>query len=275
MKNHIAYIDRQGEYYCRAVHAIMSDKKDQMICGIGCPCFQGKTKEGYPICRYCSECEIDDELTPDKLYEVVQQEIETGREPLFPVTDTDTPELLRAYAYAAKAHAGQMRKGTPLPYLTHIITTMKYAKLLTDDVEILIAAALHDTVEDTWVTLDMVCKEFGDKVAWYLNEETENKRASLPASETWEIRKQENIKHIHQATKEVKMLFLADKTANAESLVRELHQDGEILWTKFNQKDKKRHAWYYRECANALWEFADTEVYRLLREYIHVLFQGI
>ncbi|MBQ7944010.1 MAG: bifunctional (p)ppGpp synthetase/guanosine-3',5'-bis(diphosphate) 3'-pyrophosphohydrolase [Lachnospiraceae bacterium] len=275
MKNHIAYIDRQGEYYCRAVHAVMSDKKDQMICGIGCPCFQGKTKEGYPICRYNSACVADDTITPDKLYQMVQQEIEDGREPLFPITDGDSPEVLRAYDFAAKAHAKQRRKGTQLPYLTHIITTMKYAKLLTDDTEVLIAAALHDTVEDTWVTLEMVCKEFGDRVAWYLEAETENKRTSLPASDTWELRKQENIKHIHQATTDVKMIFLADKAANAESLVRELHQDGEILWTKFNQKDKKKHAWYYRECANALWEFADTEVYRLLREYIQVLFQGI
>ncbi len=275
MENHIAYIDGNGEFYCRAVHAVVNDKKDQMICGIGCPCFQGKTKEGYPICRYDSRCKIDDHLEPDMLFDLIQREIATGREPLFPMTDGEKSEVLRAYAYAAKAHAGQMRKGTPLPYLTHIITTMKYAKLLTDDEEILIAAALHDTVEDTWVTLDMVCKEFGDKVAWYLDEETENKRASLPASQTWEIRKQESIRHIQHATKEVKMIFLADKTANAESLVRELHQIGEILWTKFNQKDKKRHAWYYRECANAMWEFADTEVYRLLREYIHVLFQGI
>lgn len=275
MKNHIAYIDSNGEYYCRAVHAVMSDDKDQMICGIGCPCFRGKTESGYPICRYACGCDLDESMTPERIHTLIQEEIEADREPLFPITDGEHPDVLRAYAYAANAHAKQMRKGTPLPYFTHIITTMKYAKLLSNDPEILIAAALHDTVEDTFVTLDMVCKEFGDKVAWYLDEETENKRASLPASETWEIRKQESVKHIQHATPEVKMIFLADKTANAESLVRELHQVGEILWTKFNQKDKKRHAWYYRECANAMWEFADTEVYRLLREYIHVLFQGI
>ena len=103
--------------------------------------------------------------------------------------------------------------------------------------------------------------------------ETEDKRRDKPASETWEIRKQETIEHLKDMPRDVKIIALADKTANAESLVREYRLVGDKLWEKFNQTDKQMQEWYFRKCAEALEEFSDTNVMKTYLSYIDELFE--
>lgn len=181
-------------------------------------------------------------------------------------------EFYPAYAYAAKAHQGQMRKGTQIPYITHLLTTMNYCLQLTDDKDVLMAAILHDTIEDTDTTYEDILHHFGSRIADYVREETENKRENLPAESTWEIRKRETIEHLRTASIEVKMLVLSDKTANAESMLREWRRIGDRIWGKFNQSDKEKQAWYYRSCRDALQELHDTSVMKCFEKYIGELF---
>ena len=178
-------------------------------------------------------------------------------------------EFYPAYAYAAEAHQGQMRKGTQIPYITHLLTTMNYCLQLTDDKDVLMAAILHDTIEDTDTTYEDILHHFGSRIADYVREETENKRENLPAESTWEIRKSETIEHLRTASIEVKMLVLSDKTANAESMLREWRRIGDRIWDKFNQSDKEKQAWYYRSCRDA---FHDTSVMKCFEKYIGELF---
>ena len=136
---------------------------------------------------------------------------------------------------------------------------------LTDNVDVLTAAILHDTVEDTSVTIKDIVDRFGKKVAELVAYETEDKRSSRPASETWELRKQETIMHLHDMPADAKIIVLSDKTANAESLVKEWRVFGDEIW---------KHYWYYSECAKALKEFSDTIVMKKLWEYLDELFAG-
>ena len=71
---------------------------------------------------------------------------------------------------------------------------------------------------------------------------------------------------------EVKMLVLSDKTANAESMLREWRRIGDRIWGKFNQSDKEKQAWYYRSCRDALQELHDTSVMKCFEKYIGELF---
>ena len=105
-----------------------------------------------------------------------------------------------------------------------------------------------------------------------MREETENKRENLPAESTWEIRKRETIEHLRTASIEVKMLVLSDKTANAESMLREWRRIGDRIWGKLNQSDKEKQAWYYRSCRDALQELHDTSVMKCFEKYIGELF---
>lgn len=247
---HIVNVDSEGCFYCRAVDGYLNVKKEQCVCGRGCPFYaQGRTGKSFPgICLYCEE------------------------PVLFPTVDGLDERLYKAYAYAAKAHLGQFRKKTQIPYFTHIITTMNYAVELTQDIEVLQAAILHDTVEDTWVTFDDLRQTFGDRIARLVESETENKRRDMPAAQTWEIRKRETIEHLKNASSDAKLIILADKTANLESIVREQHYLGIEIWDKFNQPDKAKQEWYFRAVKDQLAEFCDTSVMKAYDRYLEILF---
>ena len=247
---HTVTVDSEGYFYCRAVESRLSYRENQQVCGKGCPCFV-EAAEAMVVCQY------EEEENP----------------PLFPHVSRLDESLYKAYAYAARAHRGQLRKGTKIPYFSHIITTMNYAMELTDSLNVLMAAILHDTVEDTPVTIEDIRHEFGKRVAFLVEAETEDKRRDKPASETWEIRKQETIEHLKDMPRDVKIIALADKTANAESLVREYRLVGDKLWEKFNQTDKQMQEWYFRKCAEALDEFSDTNVMKTYLSYIDELFE--
>ena len=60
----------------------------------------------------------------------------------------------KAVNFAQKAHAGQYRKGTDVPYITHVLEAGTIAASLTDDENVIAAAILHDTIEDTAVSKD-------------------------------------------------------------------------------------------------------------------------
>ncbi len=254
---HIVIADSQGYFYCRAVDSVLNYEKEQQVCGRGCPCYTGHQNDaqGQFVCCYC-DGGMDEKPA------------------LFPFVLGMDAELYKAYAYAARAHAGQYRKKTRIPYFAHIITTMNYAMELTEDVEVLQAAILHDTVEDTWVTFEDLRSAFGERVVALVAAETENKRPNLPAAETWEIRKRETVEQLNSKSLDAKIVVLADKTANLESIAKEQKYLGEQVWNKFNETDKRKHEWYFRAIRERLTELNDTNVMKEYDRYLEILFCG-
>jgi myo-inositol-1(or 4)-monophosphatase len=250
MCEHIVKADSEGWFYCRAVDSNLNYKRDEQVCGRGCPCCVDCSNNinGKFICRYA----------------------ESGT--VFPKVEELDLRLQKAYEFSANAHKGQLRKGTKIPYFSHIITTMNYALGLTDDIEILQAAILHDTMEDTDVTFEELSSLFGIRVAKLVEQETENKRTDLPPDVTWEIRKKEGIEHVRDGNRDIKLIVLADKTANLESVVREWHVVGDAIWNKFNQTDKKKQEWYFRSMREQLSEFEGSEAIRKFDEFLKELF---
>jgi GTP diphosphokinase / guanosine-3',5'-bis(diphosphate) 3'-diphosphatase len=124
---------------------------------------------------------------------------------------SDLSNLLQAASFAAKKHRSQKRKGSDgEPYINH---PLEVANLLAnvgkiDDYEILIAAILHDTVEDTETTAEEIAKLFGETVSGYVMEVTDDK--SLPKSE----RKLKQIEHAPHLSNGAKQIKLADKISN-------------------------------------------------------------
>jgi Guanosine polyphosphate pyrophosphohydrolases/synthetases len=119
--------------------------------------------------------------------------------------------MLEAASFAAKRHTGQKRKGSDgEPYINH---PLEVANLLAsvgnvDDLDILIAAVLHDTVEDVGVTKEEIIERFGPDVAGYVLEVTDDK--SLPK----EKRKQLQVEHAPYLSHGAKQIKLADKISN-------------------------------------------------------------
>ena len=173
--------------------------------------------------------------------------------------------LDKAIIFAVNAHHGQLRKGSNAPYILHPMEAAAIVAAMTDDEEVIAAAVLHDTVEDTAVTLDEICEQFGKRVAELVAAESENKREDKPAASTWKIRKEETIEHLKTAPKEVKMLTLGDKLSNIRSICRDYEAQGDALWQRFNQKDKNEHRWYYKSIAGCLSDLCEYPAYK---EYV-------
>ncbi len=185
--------------------------------------------------------------------------------------------LDRAIEFAAVKHAGQKRKGTTIPYITHVIEAMEIVSRMTEDEEIRAAAVLHDTLEDTKTTKEELIEAFGQRVADLVAAESEDKRKDLPEEETWLIRKTETIKHLKKAGTEVKMLALGDKLSNIRAMTRDYRVIGEKLWQKFNEKDPIKQGMYYGLLANNFWEdefLRATPEFKEYAELCAALFSG-
>lgn len=175
----------------------------------------------------------------------------------------------KALYFATEKHSGQLRKIANTPYILHPIEVASIVGTMTDDREILAAAVLHDTIEDTDTTLEEIRENFGRRVSLLVMTETENKREDRPEAETWEIRKEETL-IILEHTKDigVKMMWLGDKLSNIRSFAREYRKRGDELWNDLNQKDPKRQAWYYLKIAKCLSELSEYDAYK---EYVSLV----
>ena len=186
--------------------------------------------------------------------------------------------LDRAIVFAAMKHAGTNRKGTTIPYVTHVIEAMEIVSRMTEDEEIRAAAVLHDTLEDTKTTKKELEENFGQRVADLVKAESENKREGQPEEETWRTRKEETIQHLQKAPTEIRMIALGDKLSNIRAMHRDHAAIGDKLWERFNQKDPEEHAYYYcslRDVFGADETIRETPEYREYAALCEDLFGGM
>ena len=186
-------------------------------------------------------------------------------------------KLEKAIGFAIRAHHGMLRKKENIPYIIHPLEVVTILAGMTDDENVLSAAVLHDTVEDTNVSLETIDSKFGPRVMELVKSETEDKRKDRPANETWYIRKKESLDQLME-TKDIgiKMLWLSDKLANIRSLHRIWMREGDAMWKGFNQEDPVKQAWYYRTIAKILEkDLSKNEAWKEYKFIIDMLFQGV
>src|SRR3954453_13702098 len=124
--------------------------------------------------------------------------------------------IMSAARFAAEKHAQQKRKGeNGEPYFNHLLEVAELIAASSPhlDVELVMAAFLHDTVEDTGVTLQELEQRFGKDVADLVSEVTDDK--SLPK----EIRKQLQVEHTPEKSSRAQTLKLADKISNLRAII--------------------------------------------------------
>lgn len=267
-KLNTSYKDDSGNYYCRVLGCVRNVEKGQSICNAGCPCYAVENAGVAEQCGYYMT-DFKENIKKADEYEIfIKNLIEEGKIPFFPEVKNISKRLYSAYAFAAYAHRNQKRKGTGIPYLSHLISAVEIAKSITEDEDILIAVLLHDTLEDTDVTYGMIKENFGENVAKMVAHETEDKRRERPASDTWKERKQENIENVRNSSKEIKIIALCDKLSNLRSIYYDVCTIGEETWKKFNQKDKLEHRWYYTKFMTVFEDLKDTKAYKEYKELL-------
>ena len=184
----------------------------------------------------------------------------------------DTELLDRAIVFAVRAHAGIERRGKGFPYIVHPMEAVEIVATITPDQELLAAAVLHDTVEDTDVTIEQIRAEFGDRVAALVASESEDKDCGVSKEESWHARKQAAIDRLASASLDSKFVALGDKLSNMRAIARDYAVQGDKLWNLFNTKDPKEHEWHYRELANALSDLKDTFAYKEFEQLVNQVF---
>ena len=151
-----------------------------------------------------------------------------------------------AIEVASKAHRNQTRKGTDIPYITHPFAVGIILAQEGCPEEVIVAGIIHDTIEDTSITLEYIRENFGEKVASIVQGCSEPDK-SLP----WEERKKHTIEYLRNAPLEVRTVACADKLHNVRTIAEDQAKIGDEVWKRF-KRGKEEQKWYYQSLVDSL-----------------------
>ena len=153
-----------------------------------------------------------------------------------------------AFCYAHRLHRMQTRKGTPIPYISHLMAVAALVVEHDGDEDQAIGALLHDAAEDQGgvETLQDIRMRFGDPVAEIVSDCTD--AWSEPKPE-WRPRKEAYLAKLPAKPKQSLLVSLADKTHNAEAILFDYRVLGDPLWQRFNGGAEGTR-WYYSALAD-------------------------
>ncbi len=159
-----------------------------------------------------------------------------------------------ALEFARAAHGDQVRKGTRIPYLSHLLGVASLVLDAGGVEDLAIAGLLHDTVEDTNITVEDVAEAFGERVAAIVAACSDTQERPKPP---WRERKERYLAHLDspETSTDVLLVSVADKLHNARAILADYRAVGNDLWNRFNV-GRDGQLWYYRSL---------VEVFRLRR----------
>ena len=189
---------------------------------------------------------------------------------------TSKPKLTsrfdEALQYASDLHRTQIREGSKVPYIAHLLGVTALVLEEGGDEEEAIAALLHDAVEDQGgqATLEEIRKRFGARVARIVEACSDSDTIPRPP---WRERKEAYVARIRHEPAEVRRVSLADKLYNARAILADFRRVGEKVWERFNG-GREGTLWYYRELAKAFRDvgphFMAEELDRVVTELEHL-----
>lgn len=180
-----------------------------------------------------------------------------------------TNRLSEAFAFAEALHRKQHRKGSDVPYITHLMAVAAIVGEQSGDEDQVIAALLHDAVEDQGgqATLEVIRERFGDDVAHYVLGCSD---AHSEPKGPWLERKQTFLSDLKAAPPTVKLIVAADKLHNVRTLVNDLYKVQNALWGRFSG-GRDGTLWYYQEALRALAVGWEHPILRELHEVVEHL----
>lgn len=184
----------------------------------------------------------------------------------------DTDLLDRAIIFAVQAHHNTERRGKGFPYIVHPLEAVEIVATITPDQELLAAAALHDTIEDTDVTVEQLREAFGERVAELVHAESDRFTEGVSEADSWHDRKQAAIDRLANASHDAKIVAMGDKLSNMRAIARDYALKGDQLWQIFHVTDRASHEWHYRGLARSLSELSDTFAYKEFVSLINQVF---
>ena len=178
--------------------------------------------------------------------------------------------IVDAFGFAHRIHGAHTRKGSGVPYITHVMAVAGIVGEHGGDEDVFIAALLHDAVEDGggYATLDEIRAQFGERVAGMVEACSDSFVQPKPA---WRERKLRFVEAMRTADPEVRLIVAADKLHNLCATTADYRALGESLWERFNG-GRSGTLWYYGAVTEALaegWDHPLVEDLRAVVEDLH------
>lgn len=159
------------------------------------------------------------------------------------------PRFDDALAFASRVHAADIRKGTEVPYIAHLLSVCALVLLDGGDEDEAVAALLHDTLEDhpQLAPPEVIESRFGAKVLEIVRECSDTGDDYTGGTkERWDTRKRRYLDHILVASPAARRVSLADKVDNARAILTDYREVGDAIWERFNAP-KRCQLWYFAE----------------------------
>jgi (p)ppGpp synthase/HD superfamily hydrolase len=166
----------------------------------------------------------------------------------------DSDAFNRALTFAMTWHQGQYRKGSSIPYVTHVVAVADaLARYYPSEQDLVIAGLLHDTVEDTGASFKLLETTFGKEVTRLVRAVTKPEDDEVPeehrADKTslWEYKRLALLEHLNTDDRNILRLKAADALANLQSIYRDLLDKsvGNKVWSRF-KGSREQSLWYYQ-----------------------------
>lgn len=166
-----------------------------------------------------------------------------------------THKFSEALIFATELHKNQYRKGTNIPYISHLFAVTALVLEHSGTEEEAIAALLHDAIEDQGgpKVRGQIRDKFGKTVVAIVDGCSDTDITPKPP---WRQRKESHIARLRTASDSVRLVYAADKLHNAKSILSDYRRMGDALWSRFNG-GKDGTLWYYRTLTDTF-KNADT-----------------
>ena len=183
-----------------------------------------------------------------------------------------SPKFETALVYATQIHAHQMRKGTKIPYVSHLLAVASLVLEYGGDEDAAIGALLHDAGEDAGgiERVDDIRAQFGTRVADIVDACTDTYEEPKPE---WKPRKVDYIAKIANKSADARLVSAADKLHNARAILRDHRRIGENLWSRFNG-EKDGTLWYYDALVRAFDDAGSNELVEELDRTVGAIFDS-
>lgn len=163
-----------------------------------------------------------------------------------------TERIEKAIKFACVLHRSQVRKSDGSPYVFHLFSVALIVLNYTKDENTIIAALLHDTIEDTDYTFEQLKDDFGEEVENIVRTVSENKTEN-GEKVPWQARKEQYLGALRKGSKEALFVSAADKIHNMQCMISEYKRRGEEMWGIFTGA-KKEQLWFYEKIYDILEE---------------------
>ncbi len=180
-----------------------------------------------------------------------------------------TERFRTAMAFALTLHETQRRKGSRVPYASHLLGVAELVLVYGGDEEQAMAALLHDAAEDRGGrdTLAVIRAEFGERVARIVAACSDSVEEVKP---DWQTRKENYLSHLPDQPDEVLLVSCADKVNNARAILRDTHMVGEPVWDRF-KGGRDGTQWYYQQLLRVYRQHFDHPIVDELEELVRQL----